>query len=110
MQQLSGITPKLAPADGTALDALSPPNRADGLARLELPPNVTGALPAEFIKRHRVLPIKIDGSTIVIATAEPANRRIVDDIRLLTGREVSQFQVEAPELLEKIAQCCQLTV
>ncbi|HUD83101.1 MAG TPA: GspE/PulE family protein [Candidatus Saccharimonadales bacterium] len=110
MQHLSGITPEDAPANGTTLDTPSPTNRADSLARLELAANVTGALPAEFIKRHRVLPIKIDGSTIVIATAEPANQRIVDDIRLLTGREVTQWQVETPELLEKIAQCCQLTV
>ena len=110
MQDLSGITPGDAPANGHSLDAPSPANRADSLSRLELPAHVISALPAEFIKRHRVLPIKIDGGSIVIATAEMADQRIVDDIRLLTGREVTQFHVEAPELLEKIAQCLQVTV
>jgi type II secretory ATPase GspE/PulE/Tfp pilus assembly ATPase PilB-like protein len=110
MQKLSGITPGDATADGNSIDASASSDRAETLARMDLPGSVTGVLPAEFVKRHRVLPIKLDDSTIVIATAEPANARIIDDIRLLTGREVTQYQVDSPELLEKIAQCCQVTV
>jgi type II secretory ATPase GspE/PulE/Tfp pilus assembly ATPase PilB-like protein len=67
-------------------------------------------LPAEFIKRHRVLPLKMSGGAIVIATAEPGNQRVIDDIRLLTGLEVEEQTVDAAELLEKIAEACQVTV
>src|SRR5580692_10569920 len=109
MDDLSGKTRLDAPANGNSLDAPSPA-RADSLSRLELPAHVTGALPAEFIKRHRVLPVEITNGTIVVATSEPASQRVVDDIRLLTGREVRELLVESPELLEKIAQCCQVTV
>ncbi|HEX4120401.1 MAG TPA: GspE/PulE family protein [Verrucomicrobiae bacterium] len=110
MQDLSRNSPENKLANGSSLDDISGTIRAEGLLRLELPANVTGALPAEFIKRHRVLPIKIDGGAIVIATAEPATPRLVDDIRLLTGKEVVECGVESSELLEKIAQCCQVTV
>jgi type IV pilus assembly protein PilB len=84
--------------------------RAGGPARLAVSPEAAGALPAEFIKRHRVLPLKMGGGTIVVATAEPAHQRVIDDIRLLTGLEVEEQVVETAELLEKIAESCQVTV
>ena len=67
-------------------------NRAAALPRLTVSPEAAGALPAEFIKRHRVLPLKMSGGTIVIATAEPGNQRVIDDIRLLTGLEVEEHE------------------
>jgi type IV pilus assembly protein PilB len=85
-------------------------NRSGGLPRLAVSPEAAGALPAEFIKRHRVLPVKMSGGAIVIATAEPGNQRIIDDIRLLTGLEVEEQAVDSAELLEKIAEACQVTV
>ncbi|HEY3856505.1 MAG TPA: GspE/PulE family protein [Verrucomicrobiae bacterium] len=109
MDDLSGNLRGDAPANGHSLDTPSPA-RAESLSRLELPAQVTGALPSEFIKRHRVLPVEITNGTIVVAASEAVNQRVVDDIRLLTGREVQEMLVESSELLEKIAQCCQLTV
>jgi type IV pilus assembly protein PilB len=85
-------------------------NRAGSAPRLAVAPEAAGALPAEFIKRHRVLPVKLSGGAIVIATADPGNQRVIDDIRLLTGLEVEEQTVEAAELLEKIAESCQVTV
>ena len=84
--------------------------RAGSPARLAVSPEAVGALPAEFIKRHRVLPLKMGGGTILVATAEPGNQRGIDDIRLLTGLEVEEQTVETAELLEKIAESCQVTV
>jgi type IV pilus assembly protein PilB len=84
--------------------------RAGGPVRLAVSPEAAGALPVEFIKRHRVLPLKMGGGTIVVATAEPGNQRVIEDIRLLTGLEVEEQSVEMAELLEKIAESCQVTV
>ncbi len=93
-------------------DALPSGNghRASAFARLAIPAETVAALPTEFIKRHRVLPIKLDGGCIVIATAEPGNQRIVEDIRLLTGLEVEEQAADKEELLQKIAEACQVTV
>ncbi len=68
------------------------------------------ALPAEFVKRHRVLPFKIERGTLYVATADPGNQRVIDDIRLLSGLEVEETEAPVAELLEKIAACYQVTV
>ncbi|MDB6064759.1 MAG: hypothetical protein JWR26_967 [Pedosphaera sp.] len=80
------------------------------LARLAISPEVLRALPAEFVKRHRVLPFKIYNGTIHIATAEPGNQRVLEDIRLLSGLEVRETEAPSAEVLEKIAECYQVTV
>ncbi len=67
-------------------------------------------LPAEFVKRHRVLPFKIQEGSLHVATADPGNQRVIDDIRLLSGLEVEETTVPEAELVEKIAECYQITV
>jgi hypothetical protein len=57
------------------------------LARLDVPPEVIRTLPAEFAKRHCILPFAVVNGTIHIATAAPGNQRVIADIRLLNGRE-----------------------
>ena len=73
-------------------------------------PEAIRALPADFVKRHRVLPLRIQDGTLHLATAEPGNQRVVDDIRLLTGLEVEEHEAAAAELLQQIAESYQVTV
>jgi len=80
------------------------------LAGLEIPSETLRYLPADFVKRHRVLPFKLNNGTIHVAAAEPGNQRVIDDIRLLTGLEVEESEVSATELVQKIAECYQVTV
>jgi type II secretory ATPase GspE/PulE/Tfp pilus assembly ATPase PilB-like protein len=84
--------------------------RVDNLAKLSISPEALRALPAEFAKRHRVLPLAIRDSTIEIATAQVCDAKLIDDIRLLTGLEVQEFLTPLPEILEKMAECYQVTV
>jgi type II secretory ATPase GspE/PulE/Tfp pilus assembly ATPase PilB-like protein len=84
--------------------------RLGNLARLDVPPEVIRTLPAEFAKRHRILPFEITNGTIHIATAAPGDQRVIDDIRLLSGLEVEEFVAPANEIIEKIASCYQVTV
>src|ERR1700722_15839159 len=97
-------------SDPSVSKAASNGSRAGSPARLAVSPEAAGVLPVEFIKHHRVLPLKVGGGVIVIATAEPGNHRVIDDIRLLTGLEVEEQVVDSAELLEKIAESCQVTV
>jgi type II secretory ATPase GspE/PulE/Tfp pilus assembly ATPase PilB-like protein len=80
------------------------------LAKLNISSEALRALPADFVKRHRVLPFKLHHGTIHIATAEPGNQRVIDDIRLLSGLEVEESAVADAEVAEKIAECYQVTV
>ena len=84
--------------------------RLGSLGKLEVPAEAIRALPLEFVKRHRILPIGLHNGTIEIATAEPGNQRVIEDIRLLSGLEVQEFEAPAAEILEKMAECYQMTV
>jgi type IV pilus assembly protein PilB len=78
--------------------------------RLQVSPDALRMLPAEFVKRHQVLPLKIEDGMLHVATAVPGNQRVIDDIRLLSGLEVFESEAPGPEVLEKIAECYQVTV
>ena len=73
-------------------------------------PEAVRALPADFVKLHRVLPFKISAGTLHIATATPGNQRVIDDIRLLTGLEVEETEAPEAEIVEKISGHYQVTV
>ncbi len=73
-------------------------------------PDALKTLPADFVKRHRVLPLKISDGHLHIATAEPGNLRVIDDIRLLTGLEVAEEEFPADEIAETISARYQVTV
>jgi type II secretory ATPase GspE/PulE/Tfp pilus assembly ATPase PilB-like protein len=84
--------------------------RIENLAKLNVSPDAIRLLPADFVKRHRVLPLWIRNGTLHIATADPGNPRLIDDIRLLSGLEVEESEAPSNELLEKIAECYRVTV
>src|ERR1041385_3688160 len=80
------------------------------LRELEISPEALKLLPADFVKRNRILPFKLSNGTIHIATDQPGNAILIDDIRLLTGMEVAEIEAPSAELLQKIAECYQVTV
>jgi type IV pilus assembly protein PilB len=88
----------------------APGKRLDGLAKLAIPPEAVRALPLEFVKRHRILPVRLHNGSIDIATADLGNQRVIEDIRLLSGLEVQEFEAPVGEIIEKIAECYQVTV
>ena len=105
--------PEIVSAVRDSEQGLAPGSRMNGpgsLTKLTIPPEATRILPIDFVKRHRVLPLAIHNGTLDIATAELGNQRVIDDIRLLTGLEVQEFQAAPSEILEKIGECYQVTV
>jgi type II secretory ATPase GspE/PulE/Tfp pilus assembly ATPase PilB-like protein len=81
-----------------------------GLAKLEIPPEVLRVLPAEFAQRHCLLPLALRNGTLRVASATPGDRRVIDDIRLLSGLEVEEVAAPAAEISAKISECYQVTV
>ncbi len=79
-------------------------------AKFAATPEALRSLPADFVKLHRVLPLKISDGHLHIATAEPGNFRVMDDIRLLTGLEVVEEEFPAAEIAETISARYQVTV
>ncbi|PWU09421.1 MAG: type II secretion system protein GspE [Verrucomicrobia bacterium] len=107
-KELLGAIPR---AQAAKLPGPSPLLNGPGsLAKLIISPDTLRLLPAEFAKNNGVLPLQLFNGTIEIATADPGNLRVIEDIRLLTGLEVQEVRVTAQEISEKIAECYQVTV
>ena len=96
-----------APADR---NGSATPEPLANLTRLLIPPEILRTLPAEFVHRHRILPVALNDGILGIATASPGDRRLIEDIRLLSGLEVEEHLAPATEIAEKIAECYQVTV
>jgi len=103
------MNPPSSDGNGTAVGSGGGARGGAG-GRLQVSPEALRILPAEFVKRHQVLPLKIEEGMLHIATTTPGNQRVIDDIRLLSGLEVLESEAPGPELLEQIAECYQVTV
>ncbi|MEW6619801.1 MAG: type II secretion system ATPase GspE [bacterium] len=71
---------------------------------LEIPQEVIKKLPAKFVNRYRLIPIKMDNNTLTIATADPLEIHILDDIGLLLGCKIEvvfSSQDEIDQALQK---------
>jgi type IV pilus assembly protein PilB len=105
----NGLVQAVEDAEGILAPGVSQ-RRTGGLGKREVPAEAIRMLPLDFVKRHRILPIGLHNGTIEIATAEPGNQRIIEDVRLLTGLEVQEFEAPVAEIQEKMAECYQVTV
>ena len=85
------------------LDALA---NTFGVPWQEIPekilPSVINAVPAEFALRHCVLPLFQKNGTLVVATIDPNELQIFDDLRMLTGFEIEVVLARRKALLESI--------
>ena len=54
----------------------------------EIDPALLAQLPSEFAMRHQVLPLRQEDHTLVVAMADPFDVTVLDDLRLLTSRDV----------------------
>ena len=84
--------------------------RPGSLAHLTVSPEALRLVPGDFAKRHRVLPLDVRAGTLRVATSDPGNQRVIDDLRLLSGMEVRELAAPDGEISEKIAECYQVTV
>src|SRR5262245_41324682 len=80
------------------------------LGRLKVPPEAARALPIEFVRRHAVIPLELRNGSLRIATCDPGDPKVIEDLRLLTGLEVEETLAGEREIREKIAECYQITV
>lgn len=75
------------------LDVLSKQLGVPKIDLTETPPDpaVIGLVDPEVVKRHKALPIKIEGNELIVAMVDPLNLMAIDDIRLATGYDVRPY-------------------
>lgn len=51
-------------------------------------PELVNLIDPEVIKRHKAMPVQLEGDTLIVAMVDPLNLMAIDDIRLATGYEI----------------------
>jgi type IV pilus assembly protein PilB len=59
------------------------------LGAMQIPAHVVGLVPGEVASKFQVLPIARSGRQLTLAMADPSNIFVVDDIKFITGLEVT---------------------
>jgi type IV pilus assembly protein PilB len=62
------------------------------------------SLPTDYIRKQLVLPLRLDGKTLVVGMADPTNVFLLDEVRRKTRREVRQVVVTAADLNRVVEQ------
>ena len=70
-----------------------------------IPPHVIEMLPIEFIREHKVYPIKREGNNLLVAMVDPASRRTLDEITFITGLRTKAFVTTALEFQQIVTDC-----
>ncbi len=61
-------------------------------------PAVLELVPSEFALRHHLIPLHRSGESLVVAMADPLDIHAMDDLRLLTGLDISPVLASAGEI------------
>jgi len=72
------------------------------LTKLEVTADLLKLVPLEVVEKHNVLPVSREGSTLVIATSDPTNYLVIDDIKFLTGYNIDVVVAEETTLRDSI--------
>jgi type IV pilus assembly protein PilB len=72
------------------------------VTKVEIPADLLKLVPSEVVQKHSILPVSRAGSTLVIATSDPTNYLVIDDIKFLTGYNIDVVVAEETALKEAI--------
>jgi len=72
------------------------------LTKVEITADLLKLVPSEVVQKHSVLPVSRAGSTLVIATSDPTNYLVIDDIKFLTGYNIDVVVAEETALKDSI--------
>jgi type IV pilus assembly protein PilB len=67
-------------------------------------PEAFGLLPADYIRKHQVLPLRLEEKVLVLGMADPNNIFLLDDIRRKTKRDVRIVVVTPADITRVLEQ------
>ncbi|HJN16217.1 MAG TPA: type II secretion system ATPase GspE [Armatimonadota bacterium] len=72
------------------------------LREVSLDPEVIATIPAELAQRHQIVPLEVNNGVVTVAMADPLNLEALDDVRMVTGKEVRALLADAGEVLRVV--------
>lgn len=58
------------------------------LSQVQFTPELLGCIPAEMVRRYRIIPVHLNDGKIGIATADPSDLNTIDTLAHFLNREV----------------------
>lgn len=80
------------------------------IASYAIDKEISELFPAEFVQERVIVPLEANSDRILIGAARRPELETIEDIRLLTGREVQVALYEESEILDKISESYEVTV
>src|SRR5260370_37939721 len=72
------------------------------LAAEEISPDLVKQVPINFAKQARLMPLRREGESVVVAMADPLDTGAVDNVRVLLGAQVTPLLVPTQSILDCI--------
>lgn len=69
-------------------------------AESDISPDVLSLVPASLVRKHLILPLALNGSTLTVSMADPTNFLALNEVKFLTGYDI-RATVAAPKALQK---------
>lgn len=70
-------------------------------AKVNIDPLAVALVPENTVRRYDIMPIRLDGNSIVIAMKDPRNVFALDDLKIITGKDI-QPMVASEETLKAL--------
>ncbi len=84
-------------ADHLAVEYLS-------LKETEIDPNAVAQVPAKFAHHYKIMPVRLDGTRIFVATMDPLDVHVLDDMRLLLGFDITAYLASEEQIIASLKQ------
>jgi len=65
---------------------------------LELDEKVVRLVPRSTANRHKVFPVKLEGNTLLVAMKHPGDIPAIDDLRMITGKDIQPVLIKDNDL------------
>lgn len=74
------------------------------LSRFKIDPEILKLIPSDVARKYRIVPVSKVGNILTIATSDPLNVFVMDDLRAVTGLEVGAIIASQKEVQDVIDQ------
>ncbi|MDC0325310.1 GspE/PulE family protein [bacterium] len=80
------------------------------LKAFEVSQTLVKMVSSDFVQKYRLLPLKAENGCLWVASSRNLERRLQEDLSLMTGCEIKVLKASEMELNERIAEIYQITV
>jgi len=78
------------------------------LGTVDVDPHAVTLVPEDLAQKYNLLPIGFEDETLVVAMADPANIFAIDDLRIVTGREIQPVVATESDLVAALGKLTEM--